>query len=236
MSMSRDARVLAVTAVAVGLVLLAAALVVAVLGLRRATAARRATTALAEEVASQGTLIEVLGTRIDSLTAETAGAARQLAAARRATFPVLRAAWKFGGMPNVPVGSVDYVGGSEPALDVSVLVRWRDRHFFHTTLEMVGPLTRSVPFSAPSCDPASVARHPVPDDPFRLPDHESAALAVIWTEPDGSRRWWGQRYRFSFGFPEPDGPALSGIATEPADAGVVRLTGTSTRRRPARTT
>jgi hypothetical protein len=125
------------------------------------------------------------------------------------------------------VGTVDYVGGSEPALDVGVLVRWRDRDLFHTTLEMVGPLTRSVPFSASGCDAATAARLPVPDDPFKHPDPESAGLVVVWTDPDGARRWWGQRYRFSFGFPEPEGPALSGTAPGP---GEVRLTGTAARR------
>jgi hypothetical protein len=221
--------------VAVGLVLLGGALALAVLGLRRGAAGRRETAAVAGELALQRTLLEAFGARLESLTADTERVGRQLAAARRATFPVLRAAWKFGGMPNVPVGSVDYVGGSEPALDVSVLVRWRDRHFFHTTLEMVGPLTRSVSFSAPGCDPVTVARQPVPDDPFKRADHESAALAVIWTDPDGSRRWWGQRYRFSFGFPEPEGPALSGTAPEPEDVGVVPLTGAPARRRPVPT-
>ena len=154
---------------AVGLVLLAGALVVAVLGLRRAAAGRRETAAIAEELALQRTLLEAFGARLESLTAGTERVGRQLAAARRATFPVLRAAWKFGGTPNVPVGSVDYVGGSEPALDVSVLVRWRDRDFFHTTLEMVGPLTRSVPFSAPGCDPATSPASRSPTTPSSAP-------------------------------------------------------------------
>jgi hypothetical protein len=231
----RDGRVLAVAAAAVVLALLISALVVAVLGVRRSAATRRAAALTAEELALQRQLLEAFGTRLEAFAADSERVGRQLAAARRATFPVLRAAWKFGGMENPPVGSVDYVGGSEPALDVAVLVRWRDRDHFLATLEMVGPLTRSVPFSAVGCDAATVARQPVPDDPFKLPDAESAGLAVIWTDPDGSRRWWGQRYRFSFGFPEPEGPALSGTAPEGQDAPLVRLTGTATRPRPLRT-
>jgi hypothetical protein len=222
----RDARVAVAVAAALA-VLLLTALALTALALRRAERARRATAAVAEELALQRGLLEAFDARLEAFGTDAERLGRQVASARRATFPVLRAAWKFGGSPNLPVGTVDYVGGSEPALDVGVLVRWRDRDLFHTTLEMVGPLTRSVPFSASGCDAATAARLPVPDDPFKHPDPESAGLVVVWTDPDGARRWWGQRYRFSFGFPEPEGPALSGTAPGP---GEVRLTGTAARR------
>jgi hypothetical protein len=233
----RDARIAAVAAAALA-VLVLTAMALSALALRRAERARGAAAGAAEELALQrqlleafGARLEAFGARLDGFGADAERLGRQVASARRATFPVLRAAWKFGGSPNLPVGTVDYVGGSEPALDVGVLVRWRDRDLFHTTLELVGPLTRSVPFSATGCDAATAARLPVPDDPFKHPDPESAGLVVVWTDPDGARRWWGQRYRFSFGFPEPDGPALSGTATAPGgDAAEVRLTGAAARR------
>jgi hypothetical protein len=225
----REAGVIA--AAVVPSLLLITALVLTALALRRAGRASRATAAVAEELAVQRELLEAFGARLEAFGAEEERLRRQVANARRATFPVLRATWQFGGSPNLPVGSVDYVGGSEPALDVGVLVRWRDRDFFHTTLERVGPLTRSVPFSATGCDAAAAARLPVPDVPFKRPDAESAGLAVTWTDPDGVRRWWGQRYRFSFGFPEPDGPPLSGTAAPAAESTVLPLTGTAEPRR-----
>jgi hypothetical protein len=219
-----------VAAIAVPTLLSILALALTAVALRRAARASAAAAAIAEELALQRQLLEAFGTRIDAFAEEEDRLRRQVASARRATFPVLRATWQFGGSPNLPVGSVDYVGGSEPALDVGVLVRWRDRDFFHTTIERVGPLTRSVPFSASGCDRATAARLPLPEVPFKRADPESAGLAVTWTDPDGVRRWWGQRYRFSFGFPEPDGPPLSGTAP-PAEPAVVPLTGTATRRR-----
>lgn len=220
-----------VAAVAVFALLLVIALALVAVALRRTARAARASAATGEELAVQRALLEAFGTRLEAFGAEEERLRRQVASARRATFPVLRASWQFGGSPNLPVGTVDYVGGSEPALDVSVLVRWRDRDWFHTTLERVGPLTRSVPFSAAGCDAAVAARLPVPEVPFKRPDAESAGLAVTWTDPDGERRWWGQRYRFSFGFPEPDGPPLSGTAPAGASPEVVPLTGTPARRR-----
>ena len=220
-----------VAAVAVPALLLIAALALTAVALGRAARATRAALAIADELAVQRALLEAFGARLEAFGVEEERLRRQVASARRATFPVLRATWQFGGSPNLPVGSVDYVGGSEPALDVGVLVRWRDRDFFHTTLERVGPLTRSVPFSATGCDPAAAARMPLPEVPFKRPDAESAGLAVTWTDPDGTRRWWGQRYRFVFGFPEPDGPPLSGSAAPAADPGAVPLTGTAVRRR-----
>ena len=220
-----------IAAVAVGALLLMTALVLAAIALRRTTRAVSSSAAIAEELAVQRALLEAYGTRLVEFGVEEERLRSQVASARRATFPVLRATWQFGGSPNLPVGTVDYVGGAEPALDVGVLVRWRDRDWFHTTLERVGPLTRSVPFSASGCDAATAARLPLPEVPFKRPDAESAGLAVTWTDPDGERRWWGQRYRFSFGFPEPDGPPLSGIAAPGADAQPVPLTGTPVRRR-----
>ena len=220
-----------ITAAVVAALLLVTALVLVVVALRRAVRATSSAAAIAEELAVQRELLEAYGARLLEFGVEEERLRSQVASARRATFPVLRATWQFGGSPNLPVGTVDYVGGSEPALDVGVLVRWRDRDWFHTTLERVGPLTRSVPFSATGCDAATAARLPLPEVPFKRPDAETAGLAVSWTDPDGERRWWGQRYRFSFGFPEPDGPPLSGIAASAADGQAVPLTGTPVRRR-----
>jgi hypothetical protein len=220
-----------VAAAGVCALLVLTALVLVAIALRGAARASRSAATIAEELAVQRALLEAFGARLEAFGVEEERLRRQMASARRATFPVLRATWQFGGSPNLPVGSVDYVGGSEPALDVGVLVRWRDRDFFHTTLERVGPLTRSVPFSATGCDARTAARLPLPEVPFKRPDAESAGLAVTWTDPDGERRWWGQRYRFSFGFPEPDGPPLSGTARPVPDPTVVPLTGTAERPR-----
>jgi len=197
---------------------------------------RGRTEALASELLSQRELVDGFVVRVEAFAADAARLERQVAGARRATFPVLRATWRFGGSPNLPVGTLDHVGGSEPALDVAVLVRWRDRDFFHTSLDMVGPLARSVPFSAAACDAATVARATLPDDPFKRPDPQSASLGVAWTDPDGARRWWGQRYRYVFGFPEPDGPAMAGgWASGGAGEAVLSVTGTATTPRPAPT-
>jgi hypothetical protein len=231
-----ETRVVAAVVVAAA-VLSILALVVTVLALRRAARARRETAVIAEELAVQRELLEAFGGRLESyggrldgFGADAERLGHLVARARRATFPVLRATWRFGATPNQPVGTVDYVGGSEPALDVQVLVRWRDRDFFHTTLEMVGPLTRSVAFSGASCSRPLLDTLPLPDEPFRSRDAESAALAVMWTDPDGARRWWGQRYRFSFGFPEPEGPPLTGLAPIPLPGQVVPLAGRVSRR------
>jgi hypothetical protein len=210
------------------------AMVLAVVALRRARGARRAADAAAAGLRAQAELLDGFGVRLEAFAADALRLERQVASARRATFPVLRATWRFGGSPNLPVGTVDYVGGSEPAVDVGVLVRWRDRDFFHTALEMVGPLSRSVSFSAAGCDAAAVAGVPLPDDPFKLADPQSASLGVTWTDPDGTRRWWGQRYRYAFGFPEPDGPAMSGTwAATGAQRAALSLTGTAGAARPA---
>ena len=245
----REAGIVA-AAVALQALLLIAALALTAVALRRAARVERATAAIADELAGQRRLLEAFDARLDGFASRLEGFSaridafgveeerlrREMARTRRATFPVLRATWQFGGSPNLPVGTVDYVGGSEPALHVRVLVRWRDLDLFHTTLERVGPLTRSVPFSATVCDAATAAGLPVPDVPFRRPDAGSAALAVTWTDPEGAHRWWGQRYRFSFGFPEPDGPPLGGTAAAPdPDARVVPVTGTPVRRRRAPT-
>ena len=111
------------------------------------------------------------------------------------------------------IGTVCYDRGSDPALDIRVLVR-RGRHFWHAVLDDFSLHPRgsgqlpsgSRGYVARYCDRAGIDEMPVPTE-FKAPT-DGGAVMISWRSPDGFTLAWARLFELR-GDWTPVGPAWS---------------------------
>lgn len=121
----------------------------------------------------------------------------QLRDDRRRAVPVLSVAWPAPSEANF-VGNVRYVGGSEPALDVSFLLRIGDR-FWYGDCDTIYSSAKESAYIVEPTDESKIGSMPVPTNPFKSEVESDAALVVMWRGSITDRLYVGRRYRLDEG-------------------------------------
>jgi hypothetical protein len=138
---------------------------------------------------------EALATRrsAEAMEKSVAMQADQAAFARDAAAALLRGEWP-GQVRSGFNGEVQYVGGTEPAHDVRVLVRVQDR-YWHARCDDLLPMAPRAPYDAAYCDKRDVDDMPVPDE-FKAASPDRDALMIAWRGADGRSHWWARAHEF----------------------------------------